>query len=375
MLVRCPTVDAVGRIAAVSGGVLLVLWVLLSAVRQAVLPRGEPVMLTRWLFVFLRYLFNLRTNRARTYEQRDRTMAYYAPIGLTLLPGTWVALVLIGYTAINWGLGVDPLRAAFTTSGSSLLTLGVLAPPDLPTTVAAFTEAAVGLGLVGLLISYLPSIYAAFQRRELVVAQMATRAGEPPSAVEMILRHHRLSRLDALDEVWDEGELWFADIEETHTSQPSLVFFRSISHDRSWVTAAGVILDTASLRASTLDLPRNARAELCIRAGYLSLRRIATYFQIPFDGAPVRGDPISIERSEFDDACERMAAEGVPLRSDRELAWADFAGWRVNYDRVLLAIAGLTMAPYAEWSSDRSLRYRRPALVRLPGRSARTVRK
>ena len=40
---------------------------------------------------------------------------------------------------------------------------------------------------------------------------------------------------------------------------------------------------------------------------------------------------------------------------DREQAWADFAGWRVNYDAVLIALCRLTMAPYAPWSSDRSL--------------------
>ena len=37
----------------------------------------------------------------------------------------------------------------------------------------------------------------------------------------MIIRHYRLERLDALDEIWDDFETWFADIEETHTSQPT----------------------------------------------------------------------------------------------------------------------------------------------------------
>ena len=46
---------------------------------------------------------------------------------------------------------------------------------------------------------------------------------------------------------------------------------------------------------------------------------------------------------------------GVPLIADRDQAWRDFAGWRVNYDTVLLALAAMTMAPYAPWSSDRSL--------------------
>ena len=171
----------------------------------------------------------------------------------------------------------------------------------MPTYGASFLEATIGLGLVALLISFLPTIYGAFQRRELLVARLATRAGDPPSSVEMILRHHRLARLDALDEIWDDWETWFADIEETHTSQPSLVFFRSISHERSWVTSAGVVLDTAAIRASTLRLPRNPQAELCLRAGYLSLRRIAAYFEIPFDPAPEPddadlGDPRGVHR-------------------------------------------------------------------------------
>ena len=41
----------------------------------------------------------------------------------------------------------------------------------------------------------------------------------------------------------------------------------------------------------------------------------------------------------------------MPLKADLEQAWRDFAGWRVNYDRVLLALAALTMAPDAPWSS------------------------
>jgi hypothetical protein len=59
-----------------------------------------------------------------------------------------------------------------------------------------------------------------------------------------------------------------------------------------------------------------------------------------------------------------LSGEGVPLKADRDKAWVDFAGWRVNYDTVLVALAGLTMAPYAPWSSDRSLRDWRPPLIR-----------
>jgi hypothetical protein len=362
-------VAELGRVAAFIAGSALVLAVLLSAIRTVILPRGEPVLLTRTVFVSIRSIFNLWVKRAKTYEQRDRLFAMFSPVALVLLPGVWVALVIIGFTGIHWALGVDPLRSAFYLSGSSLLTLGFEPAPSFATHVAAFVEATLGLGLIALLISYLPSIYSAFQRRELLVARLTTRAGEPPSAMQMVRRHHALERLEALDDLWDEWETWFADVEETHTSQPSLVFFRSISHTRSWVTASGVILETAALRCSTLELPPSAQAQLCIRAGYLALRRIADYFSIPNDHDPRPDDPISIDRSEFEAAYDEMASLGVPVRPDREQCWRDYHGWRVNYDTVLLALAGLTMAPYAPWVSDRSLPYRRPRLSRRPNQS------
>lgn len=354
----------IGRLAAVLAGTGLSVWVLLSAVRSVVLPRGEVVLLTRWTFVSIRSLFGLWVKRTKTYEAGDRALALYAPISLVALPFTWVALVTVGFTSINWGLGIDPLRQAFFTSGSSLLTLGTEPLTDVPTHVAAFIEAAMGLGLIALLISYLPSIYNAFQRREQLVTLLTTRADAPPSPITIIKRHHALDRLDEMDEIWNDWERWFADVEETHTSQPSLVFFRSISHDRSWITSAGCVLDTAALRASTLALPRNARAELCIRSGYLCLRRIADYYGIEHDRDPRPDDPIAIDRSEFDAACAELESAGVALRSDRDAAWSAFQGWRVNYDTVLLALAGLVVAPYAPWSSDRSPRYRRPPLMR-----------
>lgn len=355
----------VGRATVFLAGGALVFWVLAGAVRTVILPRGEPVALTRAVFLAIRRWFDLRVKGVSDYEERDRRMALYAPVSLIVLPGVWVALVLVGFTGVFWGLGVDPVTRAFDVSGSSLLTLGYALPDHgVPTYGASFVEATIGLGLVAMLISFLPTIYGSFQRRELLVARLATRAGEPPSSIEMILRHHALARIDALDDIWDDWETWFADVEETHTSQPSLVFFRSISHDRSWVTAAGVVLDCAAIRASTLRLPRSPQAELCLRAGFLALRRIAAYYEIAFDPAPSPDDPIAVSREEFLAEYKRLVSEGVPVRPDVEGCWRDFAGWRVNYDAVLLGLAGLTMAPYAQWSSDRSLRPQSPAITR-----------
>jgi hypothetical protein len=132
-----------------------------------------------------------------------------------------------------------------------------------------------------------------------------------------------------------------------------LSFFRSPHPNQSWITAAGAVLDGASLYVSSVDVARTPDPEFMIRAGYLALRHIAAFFSIPYHPDPSPTDPISISREEFDAALEHMAAAGVPIKPDRERAWLDFAGWRVNYDAPLLGLARLTTAPVAPWSSDR----------------------
>lgn len=362
------------RVVALVGGVSLVAVALLSAIRTFVLPRGVSDPLPRALFLLVRVFFDLRAKRARDYAERDRIMAMYAPVSLLLLPAFYLGLTCIGYTAVFWAAGAGSWRLAFTLSGSSILTLGFATGVSLVDTLLVFSEATIGLTLVALVISYLPTMYGAFSRRENAVTMLEVRAGTPPSAVVLIERYNRLHSLDRLNELWTQWEIWFADIEETHTSFGALAFFRSPQPDHSWVTAAGTVLDAASLANSTVATPHDVQADLCLRAGYISFRRICDFYQLSHDPAPRPDDPISIARVEFDAAYDDMAAAGVPLEPDRDKAWRAFAGWRVNYDQTLLALASLTMAPLAPWSSDRSLRPR-SALRRIrPSRRPRSLR-
>jgi hypothetical protein len=119
------------------------------------------------------------------------------------------------------------------------------------------------------------------------------------------------------------------------------------------------VLDTAAISNSTIAKPHDPRADVLLRGGFLCLRRIADFFGIPYDDDPRPDDPISVTRAEFDQLCVELEAGGVPLKEDREQAWRDFAGWRVNYDGVLIDLCALVMAPPAVWSSDRVMGARR----------------
>jgi hypothetical protein len=358
--------DWVVKIVVFLAGMTIVILTLFSALSTFVLPRAARSQLNRIVFGLMRRIFEALLRFARDYSQRDAIMAYYSPISLMVLVPTWYALVAIGYACMYWSLGMGEAFTDFRLSGSSLLTLGFSTSDNLLVNMLIFSEALIGLVLVALLMAYLPTMYAAFSRREQAVNMLEVRAGSPPSALEMLLRFHRIHGLDKLGDYWKTWEAWFADVEESHTTLPALVFFRSPRANHSWITAAGAILDTAAITLSAVNIPYEYSAALNIRAGFIALRRIADYFDIPHPKEPRYPEtPITVTRAEFDEVLDKLSAAGVPLHADREKAWLDFAGWRVNYDRTLLVLCTLVMAPRASWSSDRAPKLKLPPLFIL----------
>jgi hypothetical protein len=364
-------------------GVSMVVVAMASAFKSTVLPRAAQNRLVTLVVVSVRLIFQRLLKQAASYERRDRVMAFYGPATLIVELATWMALILIGYTLMFLGLETPSVKRAVELSGSSVTTIGTTASPHLATQLLTYSEAGLGLVLLTLLITYLPSIYQSFSRRENGVSLLAVRAGSPPSATTMLIRYHRIENVNyRLTELWRTWESWFVDVEETHSSYPILALFRSPHSNQSWVNAAGVLLDAASLWVSAIEHENDPDAQLCIRAGFLSLRWIASNFGIPFDSDPSPDDPISIIRAEFDAACDEMAEAGIGLTPDREQAWKAFSGWRVNYDTVLLNLARFVEAPPVPWISDRSpvrpeqtLSLRRAALTRLARAPARTERR
>ncbi|MGB7342422.1 MAG: hypothetical protein WBC91_26225, partial [Phototrophicaceae bacterium] len=366
-------IDVIARFGFALLGCWLIYVTVLTTIRVFVLPRGENAWLSRQIFRFVYQLFLLAAYKKETFNERDAILALFAPVVLLVQPMIYLSLIIIGFTPIYWVLSSDPLtlfsfEEAFFLSGSSLMTLGFapVGAHNIPTQIFSFTQAAMGMMFVALLIAYLPTIYSAFSTRESLVAMLEVRAGTPPSGIMLLERTYRNGGdREVLNTVWTRWEEWFAQIEESHTSLVALVFFRSPMPDRHWVTAAGAILDAASLLDAVVDEPRSTESVMCIRAGYVSLRRIADFFGtvIPYDPNPSADDPISITREEFDEAYDELRDAGIAVVKDRDAAWRNFRGWRVNYDRVLLGLARITSAPYAPWSSDRTM----PDMKNIPG--------
>ena len=331
------------------GGVVLVITTLSAAIRSFVLPRNEVVRLNVWVFSGIRVFFDLAANKANSYEQRDRIMAHYAPVALVALPLVWEALVSAGYTGLFWALGEGTWEHCFQLSSSALTTLGNVDSYHLGISALTYSEAALGLLLLTLLLSYLPTIYQAFSRREVTVALLELRAGTPPTAACLLgwLNHDGSVQND--DSQWAIWEQWFVEIEESHTSLPILSFFRSPQPGRSWVVAGGLVLDTAALLFAAVDGPRPRQVELTFKAGCLALNRVYRFFNDKAGTEPSALQPAEnkkeLGRTDFDHACQLLTDSGLRLCPDRDAAWTQYRELRSRYASAVTFLAQLTMAP------------------------------
>jgi hypothetical protein len=341
-----------------------------SVLRSVVVPRAIPTHLARVAFLVVRraLVLQLRVMHRTDYHTRDRVFALQAPIGLFAQLFTWGACNLAGFSALFWALSahrVDwhSITSAIELSGSSMLTLGYTAPVGFVRHLVAFADAALGLILLALVITYLPSLYGAFSRREHLITKLVVRSGVPPSGPKVLVATWELGRSEQLEEVWDAWEDWFIELGETHTTFPQLTYFRSPHPRNHWVLAAESVLDSAALVMTTTDTPRLSRSELCLNAGVHALISIADFLGVPHK-RPAADATIALSYEEFRAGCTRLAQAGVPVHADLDASWTAFRQLRARYEPLVALLGRMTDAPRGEWSawSDDTPRYTPPLL-------------
>jgi hypothetical protein len=336
-------------------GLLIALSTLFSAIKQTVLPGRKKVRLSRAVFRTIFRLFRLVIVRIHSDTARDRLWAIYAPLSVMLLPLTWVILLMIGFAVMLWAVSEPSPGTALMLSGAAITTEGFLAPKGAAQTVLYIIGGIIGLGIVGLLITFLPTVYTIYSQREQEVTRVAFRFGAPPSGIKVLAQSYQLGLAQELDEFWHIWEEWFTDMAETHLSNGDVIFYRSSQPGTSWITTAGAILDASALFSSTVDRQAVPWVHLCYQAGCRALADIALDMGIPLSSALASNAPIQVSRAEYDIACEQLSDAGVLLKADREESWQAFASMRRHYDFALIALANFLHAPQAPWSSDRKL--------------------
>ena len=352
-------VPLAARWAAAACGILLVLAGWQSVIGTLIVPRPVGSWLTRWVDRLVITVYRAATRPVTDWRRRDRILATQAAAILVMQLAAWLAIFLAGYTLLLWPSHGRSITAALTEAGSSLFTLGFAEPPGTTPAAAVFVAAATGMVVVALQVGYLPTLYAAFNRRETEVALLASRAGVPSWGPELLARTFYalgsgVNTIDTLPELYRQWERWAADIAESHTTYLPLVRFRSPQPYSSWVISLLAMLDSAALILSLApDQAPTVPARLCLRSGFGCLARVARAMgiDIPEEADPSAG--ITLTYEEFLAAVARMHEVNFPMSRDPADAWPDFVGWRVNYEQAAYEIAAAVDAVPALWSGPR----------------------
>jgi hypothetical protein len=352
----------VARSVAAAIGGLLVVATGVSVVATLIVPRPVGGRLTGWVHPVVTGTFRLVTSDIADYQRRDRLLAGEAASTLIAQLVGWLIASFVGYALLFWPFVSDGIATAFTLAGSSLFTLGFAAPPVGAPKAIIFVVAATGLTIVSLQIAYLPTLYAAFNRRETEVALLNARAGVPSWGPELLARTHYalgsgVSTLDTLPDLYGRWERWAADVGESHSAYLPLVRFRSPRPLSSWVTALLAMLDSAALfLALSPESAPTVPARLFLRAGFLCFNQIANAVGIHVPDEPDPNGQISLTYEEFLDAIERMRAVDFPIEREPADAWPDFVGWRLNYELAAYSLASKLDVVPALWSGPRQTR-------------------
>jgi len=330
----------------------------MSVIGTLIVPRPINSRISKYSGLGVIKLFSVICRPLGSYRARDRVLAWQAPMSLFLRLVIWVALFDLSYALMLLPFVHGHAGTSFTEAGSALFTLGYSAPSHLASTVIVYVAAFSGLVVVALQIGYLPTLYAAFNRRESEVTLLVSRAGAPAWGPELLARtRFGLTTLDGtveMGELYQTWERWAAEVAESHSTYLTLCWLRSPHPEASWLISLLSVMDAAALQLSlSPSIVPALRARLVLRMGFSCLNQIAQATGLPFAEDADPDSQITLSFEDFAEAVQLLQSVGYPVEVTAEQAWPHFRGWRVNYESVGYALARMIDAPPALWSGPR----------------------
>jgi hypothetical protein len=343
------------RVLSIVAGIAIVAFTWFAVIFTIVIPRAQwgPGRLSTAVLRSVRLLFVTLARPTRNYERKDAILAPTGAIAVLAQLLVWLLLF-----AFAFALMLEPythnFASAFSQVGAAMFTLGEARSAAATNDTILTLAGATGLIVVGLQIAYLPSLYAAFNRREALTTLLGSRAGEPAWGPEILIRHQLVGITDALPDFYSSWEQWAAEVSETHVSYPVLLAFRSPDPWSSWVLSLLSVMDAAAMQLALQPETAPSQARMCLRMGYVALRRISRSLGWEFDEDPMPDSPLQLTEVEFIDAVALLTESGFPIERDPISAWPHFRGWRVNYEDLAYRWANRLVAAPAPWSGPRT---------------------
>jgi hypothetical protein len=335
-------------------GIILILAMVWDAFEALVLPRTASRRF-RPARLFYRATWPAWTALAHLVgrgQRRENFLAIYGPLSFLVLMACWAVALMVGFAMVQWGFGSHLNVPAGTSgfwadlymSGTTLFTLGIgdVTPNGAFARAITVVEAGVGFGFLALVIGYLPVLYQGFSRREVNISLLDARAGSPPSAGELLLRH--VDDMAGLDMLLRDWERWAAELMESHLSYPVLLYFRSQHEHQSWLGALTAILDASALVMVGINGGPTRQAQLTFAMARHAVVDLAQASGV----APRAPSPDRLPPEDLRSLRALLAQHGVALK-DGPMADTTLATLRGLYEPFVASMATrlrLTLPPW-----------------------------
>jgi hypothetical protein len=340
-------------------GLALVAWMVLDSF-ETLLATG--IQRSRWSFSRRYYrtvwgAYRPFCARMKDDLRRERWLSRLGPVSFLGLLGTWAFFEILGWGLVWWGLRghfVTPLEGfgdAWYYSGVVYFSIGFgdVLPASGGLRLLTVIEGFTGLGTLGLVIGYLPSLYAAYSAREkrLLLLDDLTDARITP--VSLVRSHIGPDAdLTELNRMFDDWAEWCADVYDSHTSFPMLIWFRSKHRGHSWVTGLGVVTDAAISFAATVPGADRGPAMRMYRQSVRLVNDLAERVGIQ------PKEDIEFKSRWWSVGYSLMQGTGVEMR-DFEDSWGRVRAMRMDFHPYMEAFIDELLAPRGFWgvtSSD-----------------------
>lgn len=339
------------NVAAIALGSLLVVWMLVDSFQTLLATNLRN---GRWSFTRGYYRTTWRAYRAlcvrvRSDHRRERLLGAFGPASFLGLLVAWTMVEILGWGLLWWGFragfdgAIGDLSDAFYYSGVVYFSIGFgdILPATGGLRFLTVVAGLSGLGTLGLVIGFIPSLTAAYSARErqLLLLDDLTDHRVTPMA---LIHAHTGPDGDptALHAMFDQWAGWCAEVYDSHSSFPMLMWFRSKHRGQSWVTALGVVTDAALAVMATVEGGDQGPARRLQRQSVRLVQGL--------------GGRVDLQPKEVAQTPERwwsvgygsLATTGLPLRGEHEslqtliALQAEFHPWMEAFIDELLAPPG-----------------------------------
>jgi hypothetical protein len=322
--------------------------------------------------------------------RRHRLLNVVGPLLQPLLIIILILLLAMGFALIYYprmpaAFTVDaeaassPFMAALYFSGTTLTTVGYgdIAPHTTGMRLTALFEAASGLALISLAITYLITVYSALERKRTVAISFYHQAEEGANVAAFITHHFVAGRFYSLEATLRLATRDLQGLLESHVEHPVIHYFHPVEVYKSLPRVLFLALETCAVIRSCLD--DKEYAESCnhpdVRTLEASSRHVLGALLASLElerrrGARRNETPFEESRrweQRFEQTMRLLKEANIKTRPDVSAAWEFYRARREEWEAQLHRFSNYLGYDWDEITGDSDLRYAADEEMKEPG--------